>query len=121
MILKSNKLLLSKIASAFTITALVFVLSAPQLADASSLTSSKDTATRLKLSTDADHVLTTTMPTAITFDVSGNQDGFQFDFPASFTLTGTWATSDFTFSDSNGAHTVEAVAQGAGTITCTST
>jgi len=111
---------LSQVVSAISILSLVSLL-APQLSIAAALTSSKDTSTRLQISTTANHTITTTMPTAITFDVSGTQDGFQFDFPATFTLGGTWATGDFTFTDSNGAHTVEAVAQGAGTITCTST
>lgn len=112
----------SKFLSAFLSMALIVVYSfGPQLATAASFTASKDTATRLKLSTNADHVVTFTMPTGIAFDVSGNQDGFQVDFPATFSQSGTWQTSDFTFSDSNGAHTVEAVSAGAGTITCTST
>ncbi len=121
MIKNFGKFSLEKIVSAVTMVALLLVTVAPNLAIASSFTGAKDTATRLALSTTADHVITFTMPTSITFDISTNPDGFQVDFPASFTMGGTWATSDFAFTDSNGSHTIETVAQGGGTITCTST
>ncbi|MEK7585898.1 MAG: hypothetical protein AAB477_01530 [Patescibacteria group bacterium] len=120
-ILMFTKNTLSKFTSAITMIALILVTSfGPNLAIAASFTASKDTATRLKISTNADHVITFTMPTAITFDTSTNQDGFQFDFPASFVSSGTWANADFTFVDSTGSRTIEGTTQGAGTITCTS-
>jgi hypothetical protein len=87
----------SKFLSAFLTIALIVVYSfGPQLATAASFTASKDTATRLKISANADHVVTFTMPTGVDFDVTGgNLDGFQVDFPATFSQSGTWQTSDF--------------------------
>ena len=111
-----------KIATSITMVALVLITSfGPQLAEALAITASKDTATRLQISTNADHVFSFTMPTAIDFDVTTQHDGFHFDFPASFVASGTWANADFAFTDSNGSHTIEGTTQGAGTITCTST
>jgi hypothetical protein len=117
-----TKSALSKFISSVTTIALVLMISfGPQLATAASFTVSKDTSTRLKISTNADHVITFTMPTGVDFDITGNSDGFQVDFPASFVASGTWANADFAFTDSNGSHTIEGTTQGAGTITCTST
>ncbi len=114
--------MLSKLASSTIITALILLTSfGPQLAEALAITASKDTATRLQISTAADHVISFTLPTGIDLDVTTQHDGFHFDFPASFTSAGTWANADFAFTDSNGSHTIEGTTQGAGTITCTST
>jgi len=120
-ILKFKKSTLSKFSSAITSVALIMlIVLGPQLVNAASFTASKDTATRIKISENADHVMTLTMPTGVAFDTSTNQDGFQFDFPASFVSSGTWANADFTFVDSTGSRTIEGTTQGAGTITCTS-
>ena len=121
-ILKLTKPMFKKVASTITMVALVLITSfGPQLVEALAITASKDTATRLQISTNADHVFSFTMPTAIDFDVATQHDGFHFDFPASFVSSGTWANADFAFTDSNGSHTIEGTTQGAGTITCTST
>ncbi len=119
-ILKVTKSMMPKFTSLITMVALVLVTSfGPHLiADAASLTSSKDTATRLKISTTADHTIVFTLPTGVDFDRATQTDGFHIDFPASFTLSGTWVTGDFTFDDGT-ARTINAVAQGAGTIDCT--
>jgi hypothetical protein len=82
----------------------------------------KDTMTRLKVSTTADHKVVFQLPAGVTFDASGTLDYLRVDFPhtSAFTQSGTWATSDFTFNDGT-ARTINAVAQGAGVIdvTCT--
>ncbi len=120
-IIKIIKSVSSKFATSFLIVALVVVSTfGPQLATAASFTTSKDTTTRLKLSTTADHIINFTLPTGVTFDVSGNTDVLRVDFPSSFTQGGTWQTADFTFNDGT-ARTVNAVSAGAGTIdvTCT--
>lgn len=112
--------ILSKVASSITMVAVMLLtLVGPQLAIAASFTASKDTATRLKLSTTADHVITFTMPTSIDFDITTQTDGFHIDFPTTFTQGGTWTTSDFSLTDSVGSRTINAVAAGAGTIDCT--
>lgn len=85
---------------------------------AASMTASKDTATRLKISTTADHTIVTTLPTGVDFDSTGNTDMLRFDFASTFSTSGTWVTGDFTFNDGT-ARTVQAVAQGAGTVDCT--
>lgn len=120
-ILKLKKSTFSKLSSIITTVALVIVTAfGPSLVNAASFTASKDTATRLKLSTTADHVIVFTLPTGVDFDRATQTDGFQVDFPATFTLGGTWAAGDFSFNDGT-ARTISAVAQGAGTIDCTPT
>lgn len=109
----------SKLASVVGILSLLMILVAPAVTDAAGITAAKDTATRLKISTTADHVFTFTLPTGVDFDSTGNTDVIRVDFPSGFSQGGTWQTSDFTFSDSNGAHTVQNVSAGAGTIDCT--
>ena len=84
------KNILSKTISSLSIFALVVVTAlGPQVVIAASFTVSKDTATRIEISQNADHVFSFTMPTGVAFDVGGTQDGFQFDFPSTFTLGGT--------------------------------
>jgi hypothetical protein len=120
-ILKFARLIVPKFTSAITMIAVIaFTIFGPHLVLASSFTSSKDTSTRLILNSTAEHVIVFTLPSTITFDVSGNTDVLRVDFPASFTLGGVWQTSDFTFNDGT-ARTVNGVASGAGTIdvTCT--
>lgn len=85
---------------------------------AASMTASKDTVTRLKISTTADHTINTTLPTGVDFDVATQTDILRFDFASTFSTSGTWATSDFTFNDGT-ARTINAVAQGSGIIDCT--
>jgi hypothetical protein len=109
-----------KFVSGVTMVALLSVSVLPQLANALAITSSKDTATRLQISTTADHSIVFTLPTGIDLDRAGNTDTLQVDFPAAFTLGGTWVAGDFTFNDGT-ARTISAVAQGAGTIDCTPT
>lgn len=104
--------------SGVTMVALLSVTFLPQLANALAITASKDTATRLQISTTADHTIVFTLPTGIDLDRAGTTDTLQVDFPASFTLGGTWVTGDFTFNDGTG-RTISAVSQGAGTIDCT--
>ncbi|HTM68741.1 MAG TPA: hypothetical protein VL426_05580 [Candidatus Binatia bacterium] len=87
-------------------------------ASAATLTTAKDTLTREAISTTADHTVVFTLPTGVDFDSTTNTDILRVQFPSGFTLGGTWQTADFTFNDGT-AHTVEAVAQGAGTIDCT--
>jgi hypothetical protein len=114
-----KNLAVSRLVGSVTILSMLLLLVAPELANAANITSAKDTATRLAISTTADHVFTFTLPTGVDFDVAGNTDALQFVFPSTFTLANTWQTTDFTFSDSNGSHTVNNVAQGAATIDCT--
>lgn len=85
---------------------------------AASFTAMKDTMTRLKISTTADHTITYVLPTGIDFDRVGGTDILLHDFPATFTQGGTWATGDFTFNDGT-ARTINAVSAGAGTTDCT--
>lgn len=87
---------------------------------ASAFTSMKDTMTRLKISTTADHTIVFTLPTGIDFDNSTQVDFLRIDFPATFSQSGTWVTGDFTFNDGT-ARTVDAVAQGTTTsdVSCT--
>jgi len=115
-----KNLYLNRFLSSVLMVALLGVLVGPLDALALGMTLSKDTATRTEVGVTADHVLTFTMPTGVGFDTGGTQDGFQFDFPASFTFGGTWANADFAFTDSTGSRTIEGTAQGAGLITCTS-
>jgi hypothetical protein len=118
------KQIFSKVISLLSIVALVAVTAlGPQVAFALSFTSSKDTVTRTAITggtTLADHVITFTLPTGVDFDRGGQVDGFQIDFPATFTLGGTWAAADFSFNDGT-SRSISAVAQGAGTIDCTPT
>lgn len=96
-ILKLTKPMFKKIASGVTMVALVLIMSfGPQLVEALAITASKDTATRLQISTTADHTIVFTLPTAIDFDSTGNTDFLRVDFPATFTSGGTWAVGDFT-------------------------
>lgn len=120
MIKKLKSPSLHQFISAITMVALLSVSVLPQLANALAITSSKDTATRLQISTTADHTIVFTLPGGIDLDRAGTVDTLQVDFPASFTLGGTWATGDFTFND-GGAAVISAVSQGAGTIDCTPT
>lgn len=89
-------------------------------ARAASFTSSKDTLTRIAISTTADHTVVFTLPAGVTLDSSGTVDTLRVDFPhtSAFTQSGTWAVGDFTFNDGTG-RTISAVSQGAGTIDCT--
>lgn len=91
-------------------------------ARAASFTSSKDTLTRLAISTTADHTVVFTLPTGVTLDSSTNVDTLRVDFPhtAAFTQSGTWVAGDFTFNDGT-SRVISAVAQGAGIIDCTPT
>jgi len=88
---------ISKVSSAFTILALLLAL-LPRFISAAAITSSKDTMTRLQISTTADHTIVFTLPTGVDFD-SG--DELRIDFPESsgFSESGTWVTGDFTVSD----------------------
>lgn len=107
-----------KFVSGVTMVALLSVTVLPQLANALALTASKDTATRLQISTTADHTVVFTLPTGIDFDSTGNTDFLRVDFPAGFTLGGTWVAGDFTFNDGT-SRTINAVEQGAGDVDCT--
>ncbi len=111
--------MLSKFASSITMVALILVTSfGPQLAEALAITSSKDTATRLQISTTADHTIVFTLPTGIDFDSATQTDTIHIDFPASFALSGTWVAGDFTLNDGT-PRTSVTPSQGAGTIDCT--
>lgn len=116
---KLDRSFLYKFASGFTILALLTVMM-PMTVVADSFTASKDTATRLEISTTADHTVVFTLPTGVDLDRAGTTDTLQVDFPATFTLGGTWVTGDFTFNDGT-SRSVSAVSQGAGTIDCTPT
>ncbi len=119
-ILKLKKSVLSKFASSITMVALILVTSfGPNLAEALAITTSKDTATRVQISTTADHVITFSLPTGIDFDSTGTTDFLRIDFPATFSQGGTWQTTDFAFTDSVGARTIQAVSAGAATVDCT--
>lgn len=119
-ILMLKKSVLSKVASSITMVALLLVTSfGPHLAEALAITTSKDTATRLQISTTADHVVTFTLPTGIDFDSTGTTDFLRVDFPTTFAQGGTWQTTDFAFTDSVGSRTIQAVSAGAATVDCT--
>ena len=118
-ILKFKSSVLSKVASSITMVALILVTSGgPQIAEALAITSSKDTATRLQISTTAHHTIVFTLPTGIDFDSTGNTDFLRVDFPGTFTAGGTWSFEYFTFDD-GAARTINAVEQGAGDVDCT--
>ncbi len=103
--------MIKKITSTFLLIATFFVIGGaslfPSIAIAATITSARDTMTRLKTSTTSDHSLAFTLPTGVTFD---SNDELRVDFPHSsaFTQGGTWATGDFTFNDGT-ARTVNAV------------
>ncbi len=103
--------MIKKITSTFLIISTFFAVGGalvfPQLAIAASITSARDTMTRLKTSTTSDHSLSFVLPAGVTFD---SNDELRIDFPHSsaFTQSGTWATADFTFNDGT-ARTVNAV------------
>jgi hypothetical protein len=103
--------MIKKITSTFLLIGTFFVIGGgalfPQLAVAAAITSARDTMTRLKTSTTADHSLTWTLPTGVDFDLN---DELRVDFPHSsgFTESGTWAAADFTFNDGT-ARTISAV------------
>ncbi|MBI2551346.1 hypothetical protein HYV73_03305 [Candidatus Uhrbacteria bacterium] len=108
----------TNIARVLVAAMLVSLVAYASPASAAQFTAVKDTMTRLKISTNADHTILLTLPAATTFDVSGSTDVLIYDFPqtAAFTQSGTWATADFTFNDGT-ARTVNAVSAGAGTTT----
>jgi len=83
--------------------------------------SMSDTMTTLKDNTTADHSIKWTLPSGVTFDIADNTDYMRVDFPAAFTLGGTWAVGDFAMTVNNGGRslTINAVSEGAGTIDCT--
>lgn len=113
---KSSKVLFTKFVSSLTAVALILITSfGPHVAIAASMTSSKDTATRTIIGLTADHVVSFTLPSTITFDQSGTIDTLRVDFPATFSQGGTWQTTDFTFNDGT-ARSINAIAAGAGTI-----
>ncbi len=118
MITKFIRLPLLKFASAVTLVALLSLMIAPSLALATSFTNSKDTSTRLKISTTADHTIVFTLPTGVDFDSTTQTDAIHIDFPTSFTTSGTWVAGDFTLNDGT-ARTSVTPSQGAGTIDCT--
>ncbi len=106
-----------KLVAIFSIFGMVFGLLAPVITSAASITSAKDTMTRLKISTTADHTIVFTLPTGVTFD---SNDELRIDFPHSsaFTQGGTWATADFTVNDgtSRTVNAVEATASPNGAV-----
>lgn len=114
--------LIKKIASSFILVSFfsfsVLGVFLPRFANAAPITSARDTMTRLKISTTADHTLGFTLPTGVTFD---SNDELRIDFPHSsgFTQGGTWATGDFTFNDgtSRTINAVEATASPNGSVT----
>ncbi len=109
----------SKFVSGFLTLVLIFVTAfGPQIALALSLTSSKDTATRLKISTLADHTIVFTLPTGIDFDSTTQTDAIRIDFPSTFATAGTWTAGEFTLNDGT-ARTSVTPSQGSGIIDCT--
>jgi len=113
-----KKQLIRFVARLTTIATIVSSMMSFSPASAATFSSSKDTMTRLAISTTADHTVVFTLPAGVTLDASTNVDTLRVDFPAAFTAAGTWVVGDFTFNDGT-ARTVTAVAQGAGTIDCT--
>src|SRR3989344_6555046 len=103
-----------------TVTILALVAVNFNLAGAATITVASDTMTSIKENTTADHTVVFTLPATIDFDRAGQTDVLRVDYPHSsaFTQSGTWITADFTFNDGS-ARTINAVAQGAGTIDCT--
>lgn len=91
-------------------------------ARAAAFTSTKDTLTRIAISTTADHTVVFTLPAGVTLDPSTTVDTLRIDFPetSAFTQSGTWVAGDFTFSD-GGAAVISNVTQGSGIIDCTPT
>lgn len=102
-----------RIAAALTALATVgstFLTFAP--ARAASYTNASDTMSRLKISTQADHVIRLTLPSGVTFDGSSTtSDALVINFPDTFTssASGTWTAADFSFNDGT-ARTIAAVA-----------
>lgn len=91
--------------SAITIVSVV-VINLP-LAGAATITVASDTLTSIKASTAADHSITFAIPGGVGDFTTA--DSIIIDFPASsFTQSGTWATTDFTFND-GAARTISAV------------
>jgi len=105
------------------VTAVATVLSSVMSvmpARAALITSTSDVMTRVMISVTADHTITFTLPATIDFDRATQTDAIRIDFDetSGFTQSGTWVVGDFTFHDGT-ARTVQAVAQGAGTVDCT--
>src|SRR5687767_2611399 len=113
-----KKQLIRFVARLTTIATIVSSMMSFSPASAATFSSSKDTMTRLAISTTADHTVVFTLPAGVTLDPSTNVDTLRVDFPATFTAAGTWVVGDFTFNDGT-ARTVSAVSQGPGTIDCT--
>lgn len=88
----------------------------PLVVKAATITSAKDTLTRIKAAVTADHVVVFSLPTGVNFD-SG--DRLLVDFPSGFSLGGSWTTADFTFNDgtSRTVNAVESTASPNGVVT----
>lgn len=115
---KFTRKLAAKMVAAAATVATIASFTPGLFVSAAAITSSKDTMTSVKISTLSDHSIVFTLPTGIDFDSTGTTDILRVDFPSTFSQTGTWVTGDFTFNDGT-SRTVEAVAQGGGTIDCT--
>ena len=91
-----NRPKLTKIAL-IAVTFAIFGLQ-PSHVNAASLTSVKDTLTRIEQGQTADHTITFTLPGGASSFIAG--DKMSIDFPANFvTLGSAWVAGDFTFND----------------------
>ncbi len=94
--LKSKQIIkVSKIVVAALVLGIFGLQPAP--VNAASLTTVKDTLTRIEQAQTADHTITFTLPGGASSFVAG--DKMSIDFPANFVTSTGWATSDFTFND----------------------
>lgn len=115
---KNSFKLLAKLTTVATIMS--SVMSMTPMANAAVFTSSKDTMTRLKISTTADHIVQFTLPATFDFDSTGTVDTLRADFAATFVDGGTWVAGDFTFNDGT-SRSITGVTAAASAIDCTAT
>ena len=86
------------------------IIFSDRFALAGAFTSTSDTLSNNDASAFSDHQMTFTRPLGNTFD---DTDYIAVDFTPDFTLSGTWATADFTLTDANITINIQDVSQGA--------
>jgi hypothetical protein len=99
----------------FMVVAMLVATAVINVSNAASIIVMSDTMTDQTVSVASNHVITTTLPATISFDIAGSSDVLTYNFPetSGFTTTGTWATTDFAFNDGT-ARTILTVTAGAG-------
>jgi hypothetical protein len=79
---------------------------------AGSLANIKDTLTRLKTKTDANHEIKFDLPAGIDFDAVGGEDMISVDFNDDFFSNNLFVTSNFTMTDGVTTYVIDSITQG---------